>query len=131
MELLFKAVAGVLIAVVLYYTIPGERKELSLLLSISVSCMVSITAFSFLRPVVEFLEHLQKVGKLDNDMFVILTKAVGIGLVCEITTLICKDFGNGALGKAVHFLSVSATLWLALPIFQELLNLFETILAAL
>lgn len=130
MELLFKAVAGVLITVVLYHAIPSERKELSLLLSISVSCMVSIAAFSFLRPVLDFLEHLQEIGKLNTDMMAILTKAVGIGLVTEITALICKDFGNGALGKAIQFLSVTASLWLALPIFNELLDLFESIMAS-
>ena len=129
MELLFKAVAGTLITVVLYHAIPCERKELSLLLSILVSCMVSITAFSFLQPVIDFLDHLQEIGKLNKDMMAILTKAVGVGLVTEITTLICKDFGNGALGKAIQFLSVTATLWLALPIFHEVLNLFEAILA--
>lgn len=128
MELLFKASAGVLITVVLYHTIPSERKELALLLSVAVSCMVCIVAFSFLKPVVSFIEDLQNVAKLDSEMLGILMKAVGIALVTEVTALICKDFGNGALGKTVQFLAIAGTLWLALPIFQELLNLFESIL---
>ena len=128
MDTLFKAIAGVLISVILYHTIPKERRELSMLLSIAVSCMVSIAAFTFLKPVMEFLEQLQGIADLNSEMIEILIKAVGISLVTEITGLICKDFNNGALGKAIHFLAVSVTLWLALPVFEELVELLGTIL---
>ena len=75
MELLFKATAGVLIAVVLYHTIPGERKELKLMISIAVSVMISIAALRFLEPVMDFLEQLQDVGKLSTGIMEILVKA--------------------------------------------------------
>jgi len=120
-----------LIAVVLYHTIPGERKELKLMISIAVSVMISIAALRFLEPVMDFLEQLQDVGKLSTGIMEILVKAVGIGLITEITTLICKDFGNGALGKGIQFFATTVTLWIALPVFQELLELFEDIFAAI
>ena len=128
MDLLFKATAGVLITVVLYHAIPCQRKELAMMLSIAVSCMVCVVAFSFLQPVVDFLKHLQESAKLDNDIVNILVKVVGIALITEVTTLLCNDFGNGGLGKTVQFLAVAATLWLSLPIFYELLDLFESVL---
>lgn len=128
MNLLLRVIAGVLISVVLYHLIPNERKELSLLLTIASSCMVCVTALSYLKPVMTFLNDLQNIGKLNSGMFEILIKSVGVGLVAEITTLICKDFGNGALGKSVQFLAITVTLSLSLPIFNELLELIRNIL---
>lgn len=128
MNLLLKVIAGVLISVVLYHLIPIERKELSLLLTIASSCMVCSTALSYLKPVISFLKDLQEIGKLNSGMFEILIKSVGVGLVAEISTLICKDFGNGALGKSVQFLATTVILSLSLPIFNELLQLIKNIL---
>lgn len=130
MDVLLKAIAGVLISVILYHTIPAERKELSLLLCITACCLVCISALSYLQPVIDFLEHLQTVGTLDTQMLEILLRTVGIGLLSEITTLICKDFGNGTLGKSIQFLATAVTLWLALPVFYELLELIESVLSA-
>ena len=128
MDILFKAIAGVLISIVLYHLIPSDRKELSLMLSIVASCMVCITAMAYLKPVLAFLQDLQEIGNLNSQMMSILTKSVGIGLVAEITTLLCKDFGNGALGKSVQFLTATVTLWIALPVFNELISLIQNIL---
>ena len=128
MDLLFKAIAGVLISVVLYHLIPSNRKELSLMLSIAASCMVCIAAMSYMKPILAFLQDLQEIGNLNSQMMSILTKSVGVGFVTEITVLICKDFGNGALGKSVQFLAITATLWIALPVFEELMSLIQNIL---
>lgn len=128
MDLLFKSAAGVLITVILYHVIPSQRKDLAMMLSIAVSCMVCVVAFSFLQPVVEFLYRLQDVAKVDDSFVNILVKVVGIALVTEVTNLLCNDFGNGGLGKTVHFLAIAATLFLSLPVFNELLDLLETVL---
>lgn len=130
MSILLKAVVGVLITIILCYTIPGDRKDLSLLLCIVVACMVITSALSFLEPVLDFCLELQDLANLNTELMEILLAVVGIGLIAEITELICKDFGNGALGKAIQFLSVSVTLWFALPIFHELLRLIESVLGA-
>ena len=130
MSILLKAIAGVLITIVLCYTIPGERKELSLLLCIAVTSMVITAACSYLKPVITFCLELKDLASLNTELTDILITAVGIGLIAEITSLICKDFGNGALGKAIQFLSTCVTLWFALPIFRELLRLIESVLGA-
>lgn len=130
MNILLKAVAGVLITIILCYAIPGERKELSLLLCIVVACMVITAAFTYLKPVLEFCFELRDLANLNTELMDILITSAGIGLIAEITELICKDFGNGALGKGIQFLSICVMLWLALPIFRELIRLIESVLGA-
>ena len=70
-------------------------------------------------------------GQLESDTLTILLKAVGIGLVTEVTCLICTDAGNAALGKTLQFLSCAVILWLSIPLLNELLELIDNILGAI
>ena len=127
MTAFWQVLAGVLIAVVLGVALSKQGKDITLLLSMAVCCMVLLVAVSYLEPVVDFVEQLQTIGNLDSDMLKIMLKAVGIGLVAEIAVLICNDSGNSALGKAVQILASGVVLWLAIPLMTSLLELVQKI----
>ena len=128
MNVFLKVIAGVLIALILGIVLEKPGKDLALLLVLVACTMVLIAAINYLRPVMEFIQRLQAVGKLDPEILEILTKVVGIGLIAEITALICTDAGNGALGKTLQILAAAVILWLSIPILNQLLSLIETIL---
>lgn len=127
MTAFWQQLAGALIAVVLGLALSRQGKDITLLLSIAVCCMVLLAAVSYLEPVVEFVEQLQVMGNLNSDMLKIMLKAVGIGLVAEIAILICGDSGNSAMGKAIQILASAAVLWLAIPLMTSLLELVQKI----
>ena len=60
MDIFFQATAAVLLTVILYLTLNGQNKELALLLTLAVCCLVIIVAGRFIQPVVVFLEELQR-----------------------------------------------------------------------
>ena len=131
MDIFLKAAAGILIAVVLGLALAKQGKDISILLVIAVCCMVLIAAVSYLQPVIEFFDKLEDLGNLNSGMLSILLKAVGIGLLTEITALICTDAGNAAMGKALQILSAAVILCISVPMFTELIELVENILGAL
>lgn len=131
MDIFVKCAAGILIAVVLVITLSKQDKNISLLLIIAVCCMVFGAAVTFLQPVLDFIKHLQSIGQLNSEMITILLKAVGIGLLAEITCLICTDSGNTSLGKALQLLATATILWLSLPLLNELIELIDNILGAI
>ncbi len=131
MDTVFKIIAGVLIAVILCQILAKERRDLAVALVIITCCMVAYAAVAFLKPVITFLQNLQTLGQLHSEMFQILLRSVGIGMLVEITNLICADMGNAALGKALQFLAAAVILWLALPLFNELILLLQTVLEAI
>lgn len=131
MSIFFKAIAGVLIAVVLSLILSQKSRDIALLLSIAVCCMVAMTAVTFISPVVTLLNQLQQLGNLDQEMVSILFKAVGIGFIGEVAGLICSDSGNAALGKVIQVLSVAVILWLSIPLFKSVLNVLQSILELL
>ena len=130
MDLFFKVSAGVLLTVILCLVLAKQGKDFSVLLVIFVCCMVGIAAMNYLQQIIDFLNSLQAVGNLDSGMIKILLKTVGIGLLSEITCMICTDAGNGALGKTIQILAAAVILWLSIPIFTKLMELVEQILGA-
>jgi len=128
MDNVFKIVAAVFIAVVLHQLLSRRDKDIALLLSIVVCCMVLLCAIRYLQPVTEFFDTLQRFGNMERNVLSILLKCTGIGLLAEMTSLICKDTGNSAMGKALEILAAAVILWLSLPLFTALIELAEEIM---
>lgn len=127
MTAFWQVLAGVLISVVMGLALSKQGRDITLLMSIAVCCMVLLVAVSYLKPVLDFVNQLKTVGNLDNNLLKIMLKAVGIGLIAEIATLICNDSGNSALGKTVQILASAVLLWLAIPLMGSLLELVQKI----
>jgi len=131
MEIVIKAIAGVLIAVILGISLGKQGKDLAMLLTVLVCSMIVTSAITYLQPVVDFIDRLQAIGQLDSEMIQVLLKALGIGLLSEISCLICSDAGNASLGKAIQILTACVILWMSIPLLNKLLELIDTILGAI
>lgn len=107
------------------------RRDLGLVLGLTVCAMVALAALEYLEPVTALLDTLEELGGLDGNMVSILLKAVGIGLLTEIAGMVCTDSGNGSLAKALQLLGTAVTLWISLPLFTALLELIQEILGNL
>lgn len=128
---MLKVVACILVSVILCNAIPKERKELSLLLSITACVLVCIAAITNLKPVLLFIEKVRILGNLNSDMLNTLIQIAGVSMVAEVTSMICQDFGNGGLGKSLQLMAICTILWLSVPIFEEMLILIEEVLGAI
>ena len=128
MDTFIKAAAGVLIAVTVGLSLSKNSKDMSMLLALAVSAMVLAAAITFLEPVFSFFSKLQSLGHLNSQLLHTLIKAVGIGLLSEIVSLICADSGNASLGKALQILASAVILRISIPLFTELLDLIEGML---
>lgn len=128
MQIYIKAIAGVLISLVLILLLEKQEKYIGMLLALLISCFLISSCVQFFQPVISFIQRLRIAGHLNSDLYTIIFKAVGIGLLGEITTLICVDTGNAAIGKALQFLTTGMILWLSLPLFTALIELIEKIL---
>ena len=130
MDIFFKATAGILVALILYLVLLKQGKDYSVLLTLFVCCCVSVVAMGYFENIVDLLRNLQTKGQIDSQMFRIILRAVGIGILAEITSTICADAGNAALGKTIQFLSSVIVLWMSIPIFESLISLVEEILVS-
>ena len=128
MDGIMKAAAGALITAILGIILQRQGKEYALVLVVAVCAMGACLALSYIKPVIVFLEELQQLANINSEIFEILLKAVGIGLIGELAGSICADTGNGSLGKMLQLLSTVVILWLSLPIFNQVMDLIVEVL---
>ena len=125
MDAVLKVICGTLVAVILGLALRQQGRDIALLLSVAVCCMVIAVGVSYLSPVVEFVRQLAENTGTDPELMRILLKSVGIALIAEIAELICTDAGNTALAKTIQILATSVILWLAMPLMSALLELIQ------
>ena len=131
MENLWKVTMLMLLSLILTSVIGKQEKDLALVLSMIVCCMGAMTIVSYLEPVLDLLRELEALARLQDGFLGILLKAAGIALVTELAGLVCRDGGNGTLGKTLQIIGSSAVLYLSVPIFRSLLRLIQEILGQL
>lgn len=127
----WKAAAAVLIAAVLALVLDKQAKDFSAILTMGVCALIGIMAISYLKPVLEFLQELERAGGIEKNLLEILLKAVGIGVASELIGVICTDAGKGSLGKSLQMLGSTAILALSVPVFRTLLTMIRQILGVL
>lgn len=128
MNVFFKAVAVVLTAIILWLVLNKETKEVSALLTIAVCTVVISASIGFLKPVISFIYHVRDMANLDEELISVILRVVGIGMLTEISAVICKDAGNDAMGKSLHILCVIVVIWMSIPVFEKLLLLLDNVL---
>lgn len=131
MNVFLRAIAGVLLALILWICLGKQNKDFSILLTLLVCAMIFTASGVFLKPLLQFVEKIRQTGNLDDDLVLVVIKSVGIGILGEICGLICKDAGNESMGKALQFLTTGVVLWISIPVFEKLLALLENILGKL
>ena len=129
MSIFLKAIISVFITAVLSLVIGKHQKDLSLILVLITASMIIIAAVTFLTPIVSLMENLSEISQINDSLFSILLKTVGVALISEFAEIVCNDAGNKSLGKSIHILSVAVILWLSIPLFNEIVDLLKAILA--
>lgn len=128
MDIFIRASAGILIALICYLILSKYGRDISTLLTITVCTIIAIAAFQYIDPIIDLIRSLEHLGNIDSQMVQILLRSVGIGFLAEITSLVCIDSGNAAMGKTLQLLGGIVILWLSIPLFREMIELIKEIL---
>ena len=128
MDVFWKTDGAALVSTILILALERQNRDYSILVTIAASAMVTIAAARLLEPVISFLGELESLGNLSSDLLLTLIKVFGIGMTGEIAASVCNDAGNSSLGKGLRFLSNAAILYLSIPVFSSLTDLFLQIL---
>lgn len=128
MELFIRAVALILLSLVIILLLRSGSPHFGQLITVLICCMVAITALGFVSPILDFIRSMQAMSGIDSDVLTILWKIIGISVIAEVTSLLCQDSGNSAMGKTMEMLATAVILCLSLPLLTALMELMEGIL---
>lgn len=131
MDVFWKVVCSVLLAVVLILAVEKKETDIALVLSTVVCCIAACAAITYLDPVLDYFRELQQLCGLSNDLLNSLMKAVGIALVTELAATVCGDAGKASLGKMLQILGGAAVLSLSVPMFRILMTMIREMMGKL
>ena len=118
------AVLG-LVAVVL---LRGMRAEYATFAGIITGILLLFTVLSEFSSVMALVEEMtEKTGF--SLYFEVILKAMGLGMLAEVTADICRDNGATAIASKVEFGGKMAILSLSLPILRKLIDLIAEFLS--
>lgn len=78
--------------------------------------------------VLDFVKEFESEGGLSDDMWQILLKSLGITLVTEIASNICKDAGEAGMAQWIETAGRLEILVISLPLIGDILSLAKQLL---
>ncbi len=118
----------IILAVILCSAVGRTEKNIAVILSVAVCCMVAVTVVRYLSESVEFLWELYNTSMQSNLFLETLLKITGVAILSEVISLLCADSGNTSLGKIMQHLGNSMILVLSIPIFETFFSMVQEIL---
>lgn len=131
MELFFKIAAAVILTAIVSLTIGSIEKEYGIIITIAGSCAVFLSCAYFLTPIIDFVWEIANMSGQQSDIIISMCKITGLSFLCDVSCAICNDAGNTSLGKTLQLCGTVVVLWIALPIFQSLLQILRQILGGI
>lgn len=131
MDLFWKTIGIAFVASILALSLEKQGKDFSLLLALTASGAITISALHYLAPVMDFLSRLASLGNLNSTVLLSLMKILGVGMAGEISASVCTDSGNSTIAKGLRLLTNAAILSLSVPIFSSMIDLMQYILGDL
>jgi stage III sporulation protein AD len=97
--------------------------EYSMAVSLLTSILVLGLLISQLAPVLSRLQTLLESTPLSAEYGIIVFKALGIGLLTQLSADACKDAGENSLAEKAELVGKVFMLILALPLFEKIAEL--------
>ena len=97
----------------------------------SVRAICAIIFFSIIllisSPIIEYIKEISE-GYESFKYCLLIVKGIGISFIIKITSDICKDMGEGALGSYVEIAGKLQLILLILPTIKEILDAIKEII---
>lgn len=99
------------------------KPEFALLFKFATILLLGFLAFSVVSDAVSEIFSFGERVSIDSEMLKILLKALGLCLVAQIASDVCKDCGESALSTSVELVGKLSIVLMALPVAAQLIEI--------
>lgn len=99
------------------------KPEFALLLKFATLLLLGFLAFTGIGDAISEIFSLGESVSIDNALLKILLKALGLCLIAQIASDICKDCGESALSTGVELAGKLSIVIMALPVAAQLIEI--------
>lgn len=94
--------------------------EQSMLLTICACSGISVSAVTFLIPIINELTEIFTTAEISSDYINLIFKGTAISFITRLTSDICKDCGNSALASTAELWGRCSLTFLSLPLLKTI-----------
>ncbi|MDR0905135.1 MAG: stage III sporulation AC/AD family protein [Oscillospiraceae bacterium] len=124
MKVLAAAVAGSALGLV----VKKNNPENSLFVSIALSVFAMYLSFEVISSVLGFLRLIADAAGIPNATLGVVLKTAGISIITKLIADVCKDAGQAGAASGVEFMGAVTSIYVALPLFQTVLDMINSLL---
>jgi stage III sporulation protein AD len=125
---MIKIVLTGVITAVLILVLKEQQKGIAAILLLAGSLAVFLFCVKYLETIIDLIEEINDMMKIDRIYIKILLKIIGIAYVCQFSGDICRDLGSQTLGKQIESAGKLAVLISGIPVIQALLDTMKELL---
>ena len=111
-----------LISSVLFVIIKKYSPEYMIFAEIGSVLLVFLLLYPYIKDIIDFYYEYSEYGGIDDRYLKIILKSIGIALLTQFTSDICKDSGQSALAGKIEFAGKLLISVLALPLAKSLIE---------
>ena len=123
MEIVIKGTAVGIISALCALLIKKSNQEMGLAVAIAAAAVICIAAAELFGSIFDVIHYAISRTGLSSAVFMPIVKCVGIAIVVNISSGLCKDAGQSGIASAVDLLGAAAAVFTALPLIKSLLEM--------
>lgn len=112
-----------LIATILAVTVKSIRPEMAMLISIAACVMIVSSSFGYLKTIISVIEEITSEIDLDISFGALILKIISIAYICQFSSQVCKDAGEGAIAAKVELAGKILILFASAPVIMAFVEL--------
>ena len=128
MELMVRAAAAAVTAVILSAVVRRHTPEFALLLILGAGLWIVALSANALGAVVEVMQELVRLTGIEEELFLPIVKTVAISLVARLTAEICRGAGEAGMAAFVEMAGTIFALVVSLPMIRAVVILMRELL---
>ncbi|MGN0771696.1 MAG: SpoIIIAC/SpoIIIAD family protein [Christensenellales bacterium] len=120
---IFKVIGVAIIGAICSLLLKNSSSTFSSLAVITTGIIILVIAVNSLTQVILAFEEIVDKTGVDNALFGVLLKIIGVGYLTEYSVSLCSDFDCASIGKKLAFAGKIVIFLMALPIVRSLVDL--------
>lgn len=122
---MFKVALIGIISVLLYLQMKQMKSDFGLYITFAAGILIFIYAYYQLEYIIDTINRIQSLIKVNDTYISILLKMIGIAYVSEFSSAICKDAGCSMIGGQIEMFGKLTILAISMPVVLSLLELIN------
>lgn len=120
---MIKIIGIALSGTVIYVILKKYCPEYAILAQIGAVIIVAFISYPYLCDMLDLINYYSAGTELETEYFGIIIKSLGIGVIAQFSSDICRDNGSSALASQIEFAGKVIMISAAIPVIRGIIEL--------